>query len=230
MSTGTDIGPCAPYSTRRAMSARARNVPTPAPGPPGGVLSAPKLTFAETIPISWTTHFLNLFRFVYSLLVLNNPLIWGLREGRQNPQADIEGPFYVAGAPDRTVAPGKAVLASAKELKGAPLPSSPNSDANQKADMFQSLPRPFSSSCAYSAPLARRSQTHMSTSGKPISREATATARTRSAVLRAPTPAAASSCSLFHRANMAPRMRSAPAISICASAPRSPVTGSAARR
>lgn len=75
--------------------------------------------FATRVPILWTTRLRSLLRLVYICLFShNNPILWALRERRWNQQSDLEGPYYVLGAPDRTIAPGKAVMASLSELHG----------------------------------------------------------------------------------------------------------------
>jgi hypothetical protein len=82
------------------------------------------LAFAAVVRIPWPTRAWNVVRLLYACVVSNNPVLWPLREGGRNPQADLEGPYYVPGAPDRALAPGKAVFASLKELEGvSPAPS-----------------------------------------------------------------------------------------------------------
>lgn len=63
------------------------------------------------------TRVMNGFRLLYVVLAVDNPLLWSYRHGARNTQADLEGPYYLIGAPDRTIAPGKAILASLDELK-----------------------------------------------------------------------------------------------------------------
>jgi len=51
------------------------------------------------------------------LLVAQNPILWSLTE--KNPQADLEGPFYLPGSPGRSIEgnPGDAVVASEELIK-----------------------------------------------------------------------------------------------------------------
>jgi hypothetical protein len=77
------------------------------------------LSFPKATAISTFTRVYTFFRLFYVFLVSNNPLIWPFRDGRRNAQADLEGPYYVVGAPDRTIADGKVLMADLEELKGA---------------------------------------------------------------------------------------------------------------
>lgn len=90
-----------------------------APGPPEPLTST---IFAARTPIKTATRIYSLLRLLYICLFShNNPILWALRalrERRWNQQSDLEGPYYVLGAPDRTIAPGKAVMASLEEMRG----------------------------------------------------------------------------------------------------------------
>ena len=78
--------------------------------------------FAVREAISMLTRIRTLFRLAYICIFSHsNPILWALRERKWNLQSDLEGPYYVLGAPDRTIAPGKAVMASLSELQGPPL-------------------------------------------------------------------------------------------------------------
>lgn len=75
-------------------------------------------TFAPSVPISAPLRlFAALRSLVWVMLVTDNPLSWWWWYGRRNDRADVEGPLYVPGAPDRTLEPGKAALATVDELK-----------------------------------------------------------------------------------------------------------------
>ncbi|KZS92181.1 aromatic compound dioxygenase [Sistotremastrum niveocremeum HHB9708] len=62
---------------------------------------------------------LTAFRALYTNLSpwAENVLFWRFFRGRKNAQAEIEGPYYVLGAPFREVAPGKAMLATKEMMK-----------------------------------------------------------------------------------------------------------------
>lgn len=47
-----------------------------------------------------------------------NLFTWRFFRGKRNPQSEIEGPYYVIGAPLREIEPGKAVLVRKEQLKG----------------------------------------------------------------------------------------------------------------
>ncbi|KAI0355466.1 aromatic compound dioxygenase [Trametes cingulata] len=51
------------------------------------------------------------------MLVVDNPIVWKLGLRGKNEQEDVEGPFYILGAPKRQIDDGKAVLASAEYLE-----------------------------------------------------------------------------------------------------------------
>ncbi|TCD62588.1 hypothetical protein EIP91_006662 [Steccherinum ochraceum] len=52
------------------------------------------------------------------LLTKECPLFWSrFLQGSRNDRADMEGPYYILGAPSRQVEDGKAVLATANDLK-----------------------------------------------------------------------------------------------------------------
>lgn len=68
------------------------------------------------VPVSaflWTG-----IRAFYVHLISENPVLWSYFRGRRNPQADLEGPYYLSGAPTRELVPGKASMASLNDLKG----------------------------------------------------------------------------------------------------------------
>lgn len=79
------------------------------------------LSFVTSPQIPLYTRFLTFLRLFYLFLIAENPLWWSFRQGARNKQADLEGPYYVVGAPDRTIARGKAALASLNDLQGASL-------------------------------------------------------------------------------------------------------------
>ena len=97
-------------------------------------------TFAPHVPVSVPLQAVSFVRAAFVNFVSENPLTWFWNQGRRNAQADMEGeqhrcmdrctrayaffvpwtgPLYVIGAPDRNIEPGKAVLATPEELKGA---------------------------------------------------------------------------------------------------------------
>ncbi|GJE89571.1 catechol 1,2-dioxygenase [Phanerochaete sordida] len=74
--------------------------------------------FAPSVPISVPLRVFSALRAAtWVQLVNDNPLTWSWRQGRRNERADMEGPLYVPGAPDRMLEPGKAVLATVSELQ-----------------------------------------------------------------------------------------------------------------
>ncbi|KAI0774690.1 Intradiol ring-cleavage dioxygenase [Trametes elegans] len=98
-------------------------------------------TFADWAPPTGTSIVTRLASFVRStfvMLIVDNPLAWKLGSRGQNEKADVEGPFFMPGAPSRQIDDGKAVLASTeylnkygpmlfvfevKDAKGEPIPN-----------------------------------------------------------------------------------------------------------
>lgn len=102
-------------------------------------VSKSKSSFAPYVPVPLVLRILSILRTVWIMLVVENPLLWALRQGR-NRRADFEGtplfvpkytniqyvedeilgPYFTLGAPNRQygVNEGKAVLASPRELRG----------------------------------------------------------------------------------------------------------------
>ncbi|KAH8088989.1 aromatic compound dioxygenase [Cristinia sonorae] len=79
---------------------------------PSHILTGPHLH------IAWSTRILSVIRDIMVLFVKECPPLWStFLQGSRNPRADMEGPYYIMGAPDRQVEDGKAVLATAEELK-----------------------------------------------------------------------------------------------------------------
>lgn len=89
-------------------------LPRPPTAPP---LPSP-LRFPVSTAIPLLTRITAFLRLFWATFVLDNPLWWARLQGARNVHADMEDPFYIAGAPDRTVAPGRAVMASLDGLKG----------------------------------------------------------------------------------------------------------------
>jgi len=57
-------------------------------------------------------------RVLYVMLFKENLVLWSLLlQGRRNARADMEGPYYVIGAPERGLEEGKVLLASYDDLK-----------------------------------------------------------------------------------------------------------------
>jgi len=75
--------------------------------------------FASRISVPLSTRILTILRAFYVVLYKDNPLLWSWRHGSWNPQADLEGPFYLIRPPDRQLEgqEGRAVLANEKALK-----------------------------------------------------------------------------------------------------------------
>ncbi|KAI1795015.1 Intradiol ring-cleavage dioxygenase [Ganoderma leucocontextum] len=82
--------------------------------------------WAPHVSVSFFTRLLSYLRSTWVMLVYDNPIAWrlGLR-GRPNDFEDMEGPFFLVGAPSRRqVADGQAVLASPELLSRKPTPAS----------------------------------------------------------------------------------------------------------
>ncbi|KAJ7578639.1 Intradiol ring-cleavage dioxygenase [Mycena floridula] len=54
---------------------------------------------------------------IYKSLVTENFFLWSSRQGKWNDMADMEGPYYIYGAPDRMLEPGKALMAGSEDFK-----------------------------------------------------------------------------------------------------------------
>ncbi|KAH8118137.1 aromatic compound dioxygenase [Phellopilus nigrolimitatus] len=76
-----------------------------------------QLELPPHIPVSNWTLSKSVIRLLGTLCTSENPLLWSVWLGRRNKQADVEGPYYVLGAPDRQIEEGKGVLASSTSLK-----------------------------------------------------------------------------------------------------------------
>ncbi|CAE6470611.1 unnamed protein product [Rhizoctonia solani] len=72
-----------------------------------------------SIPLS--TRLLSFLSTVIWSLTTENPLIWRFFQGAAHPLADLLGPYYMYGAPNVNIAPGKAVLGATEDLKTSPL-------------------------------------------------------------------------------------------------------------
>lgn len=55
---------------------------------------------------------------LYTAAVTEGFFLWRFRQGKRNEMADMEGPYYISGAPNRNIENGKAVLAAQQDLKG----------------------------------------------------------------------------------------------------------------
>ncbi|KAI5122528.1 hypothetical protein M0805_005255 [Coniferiporia weirii] len=75
------------------------------------------MELAPSYPVSYLTLFKTGVRLLAMFSTYENPLLWSMWLGKRNKQADMEGPFYVIGAPDRQIEKGKAVIASPGLLK-----------------------------------------------------------------------------------------------------------------
>ncbi|OCH85236.1 aromatic compound dioxygenase [Obba rivulosa] len=74
--------------------------------------------FASYVGVSLLTRILAIIRNAFQLLIPDNPLLYRLFNKRNPEWHDVEGPYYVLGAPSRNIAEGKAVLASRDILRG----------------------------------------------------------------------------------------------------------------
>ncbi|THH30853.1 hypothetical protein EUX98_g3312 [Antrodiella citrinella] len=73
----------------------------------------------EHIPV--TRQIYHIIRALYIFVVAECPLFWGwLFMGGRNDRADVEGPFYISGAPNLQIADGKAILASREDFEANP--------------------------------------------------------------------------------------------------------------
>ncbi|KAI0650900.1 Intradiol ring-cleavage dioxygenase [Trametes meyenii] len=73
--------------------------------------------WAPHVGVSLFTRLVSFVRSAWVMVVVDNPLSWRWGYRGQNEKDDVEGPFYIVGAPDRQIDDGKAVLASADYLK-----------------------------------------------------------------------------------------------------------------
>ena len=64
---------------------------TASPNTPSGE----KDIYAEVIRIPYMHRAYSALRLLYVFLVSENPITWGFRQGKQNPQADLEGIFLL---------------------------------------------------------------------------------------------------------------------------------------
>jgi len=71
---------------------------------------------AQSLEVPLTTKLISSVRLAFTSVTTQNPLIWSWWKGSQNPLADMEGPYYLIGAPDRQYEEGKVILANASEL------------------------------------------------------------------------------------------------------------------
>ncbi|KAI0832883.1 Intradiol ring-cleavage dioxygenase [Trametes gibbosa] len=94
--------------------------------------------WAPPVGVSFFTRAASILRSTWVMVVVDNPLSWKFGFRGRNEQDDIEGPFYVFGAPSRQIDEGKAVLAckeylekygpflfvfEVKDAKGEPVPN-----------------------------------------------------------------------------------------------------------
>ncbi|KIP05544.1 hypothetical protein PHLGIDRAFT_128806 [Phlebiopsis gigantea 11061_1 CR5-6] len=76
--------------------------------------------FAPHVPTSFPIRAVSALRSaIWVTFIQDNPLTWWWQQGRRNYRADMEGPLYVYGAPNREIEPGKAVLTTIDELKAS---------------------------------------------------------------------------------------------------------------
>ncbi|KAL7282757.1 hypothetical protein ACG7TL_004232 [Trametes sanguinea] len=94
--------------------------------------------WAPRLSVSLLTRLVSFTRSAFVMTVVENPLTWKLGIRGSNEMEDIEGPFYILGAPQRQIEDGKAVMASkdylekygpflfifeVKDEKGEPVPN-----------------------------------------------------------------------------------------------------------
>ena len=77
-------------------------------------MSLTAVSHPQPVPIS--TRVLFPLRTLYYTFVSENYFLWSFRQGT-NPSADVEGPFFIPGSPNREVDLGKAVLASPELMR-----------------------------------------------------------------------------------------------------------------
>ncbi|KAI9057667.1 aromatic compound dioxygenase [Trametes sanguinea] len=73
--------------------------------------------WAPRLSVSLLTRLVSFTRSAFVMTVVENPLTWKLGIRGSNEMDDIEGPFYILGAPQRQIEDGKAVMASTEYLK-----------------------------------------------------------------------------------------------------------------
>ncbi|KLO13057.1 aromatic compound dioxygenase [Schizopora paradoxa] len=73
--------------------------------------------FVKNDSTPYLTLLLSAMRLFFVTLLHDMPGKWNLTHGRRNEQAEVEGPFYIIGAPSRQVGEGKGVIASPDMLK-----------------------------------------------------------------------------------------------------------------
>ncbi|KAJ7573646.1 Intradiol ring-cleavage dioxygenase [Mycena floridula] len=71
----------------------------------------------STPPISIPTRIIAVVGMLFRALVSENFLLWSFRQGKWNENADLEGPYYIPGAPERNIEPGKAQMVAVQDLK-----------------------------------------------------------------------------------------------------------------
>ncbi|KAI0685485.1 aromatic compound dioxygenase [Cytidiella melzeri] len=72
--------------------------------------------FAPAHAITFRHKLFSTARLIYRNTTTDNPLVWSWWRGRQHPAADLEGPYYVTGSPERRLEDGRVILANAAEL------------------------------------------------------------------------------------------------------------------
>ncbi|KAI0363537.1 aromatic compound dioxygenase [Pilatotrama ljubarskyi] len=93
--------------------------------------------WAPHIGVGLLTRLISFIRSAWIMVVVDNPLAWSFGFRGRNEKDDVEGPFYILGAPQRQIEDGRAVLAPAallnkygpflflfevKDDKGEPIP------------------------------------------------------------------------------------------------------------
>ncbi|KDQ58527.1 hypothetical protein JAAARDRAFT_57449 [Jaapia argillacea MUCL 33604] len=74
---------------------------------------------APEIKVPLLTRLLSIVYLLWVHFVSENIFVWSWIQGKRNIQADIVGPAYVLGAPNRQLEEGKAILATTAELKAS---------------------------------------------------------------------------------------------------------------
>ncbi|KAH9854880.1 Intradiol ring-cleavage dioxygenase [Lenzites betulinus] len=76
-----------------------------------------RISWGPLMPITLVTLVISVIRSIWIVLVVDNVLSWKLGFRGHNEQDDVEGPFYLVGAPHRQIDVGKGVVASIRLLK-----------------------------------------------------------------------------------------------------------------
>ncbi|CDO77203.1 hypothetical protein BN946_scf184747.g16 [Trametes cinnabarina] len=73
--------------------------------------------WAPHLDVGLLTRLISFARSAFVMTIVDNPIVWALGFRGTNEKDDVEGPFYILGAPQRQIEDGKAVMASAEYLE-----------------------------------------------------------------------------------------------------------------